>query len=183
MNNLVESIQKNLGYAAISKIDPNIQDIKEKTVGANSIGQAAIPAVLFGVFNYILLPGADYIPLFRENSKWLNLLFGDHHEEVVNRIAAYAGTSPANARVDSEHIAAEAVRLIKSNVLINDDPDKLRKFALENKNDVLKYLPAALQIGQLLANDDLDDRTHKMEGPISSMMHSFEKKFSGDSSQ
>jgi hypothetical protein len=45
------------------------------------------------------------------------------------------------------------------------------------------YLPAALQIGQLLANDDLDDRTHKMEGPISNLMHSFEKRFSGDSSQ
>ena len=72
MNNLVESIQKNLGYSAITKIDPNIQDVKGKTVGANSVGQAAIPTVLFGLFNYILQPGADYIPLFRENSKWLS---------------------------------------------------------------------------------------------------------------
>jgi len=35
-----------------------------------------------------------------------------------------------------------------------------------------------LQIGKLLNDSTLDDRTNKMEGPISGLMHAIEKKFS-----
>ena len=73
MFNLVESIQKNLGYAKLYKVDPNTQDIdeKEKSFGNNSLAQAGIPAVLCGLFNYILRPEGDSLTLLPENAKWL----------------------------------------------------------------------------------------------------------------
>jgi hypothetical protein len=43
-------------------------------------------------------------------------------------------------------------------------------------------LPPALQMGDLLNDNTMDDRTNKMEGPISSMMHSIENKLSGGGS-
>jgi hypothetical protein len=183
MINLVESIQKNLGFSALYKVDPNTQDIdkKEKSFGTNSLAQAAIPAVLCGLFNYILQPGGnDNIALLKGNVKWLPLFFGNKENEVVERIANYAGVSATNATPEMEHIADEAVRLVKENVAGKPDTE-LKSFSIEHKNDALLYLPAALQLGELLGNNNLDDRTHKMEGPISSLMHSFEKHFSSDS--
>jgi len=37
-------------------------------------------------------------------------------------------------------------------------------------------------MGDILNDDTLDDRTNKMEGPISNFMHSIENKFSGGGS-
>jgi hypothetical protein len=39
-----------------------------------------------------------------------------------------------------------------------------------------------MQLGDLLKDDSLDDRTNKMEGPISNMMHNIENKLSGGGS-
>lgn len=182
MFNLVESIQKNLGYATLHKVDPNTQDIeeKEKSFGNNSLAQAGIPVVLSGLFNYVLQPEGGNISLLPENVKWLPLLFGDKLNEIIERIATYAGTSISNAKGELEHMADEAVRLLKKNILVENDMRALKKFSMDHKNDVLSYLPGALQTGEILGNNSLDDRTHKMEGPVSGLMHAIEKHFSGD---
>jgi hypothetical protein len=185
MINLTESIQKNLGYAALNKIDPNTQDINkdEKSFGINSLAQAAIPAVLSGLFNYILKPREENIMLNDEKHKWVPEIFGNNEDEITNRIATYAGTSVINAKGEMEHIADEAVRIVQDNLKDKNDSVELRNFAIEHKSDALPYLPAVLQTGYLLGNNNLDDRTHKMEGPVSSLMHSFEKTFSSDNSK
>jgi hypothetical protein len=41
------------------------------------------------------------------------------------------------------------------------------------------HLPAAMQLGYLLNDNAMDDRTNKMEGPVSSFMHTIENKLSG----
>ena len=182
MFNIAETIQSNLGYSSLSKIDPNTQDVeeKEKSFGTGSLAQAAIPAVLTGLFNYILQPETDNLLLLQDNGKWLPIIFGNKETTITERIASYAGTSATSAKGEMEHIADEAVRLIKSNMSEKYNMDQLKAFSAEHKNDGLPYLPAALQTGQLLGNNNLDDRTHKMEGPISSLMHSFEKQFGSD---
>ena len=45
-NNLVETIQKNLGLPALQKVDPNSQEVKEKMLHSSQekLAQAAIPA-------------------------------------------------------------------------------------------------------------------------------------------
>jgi hypothetical protein len=179
MINLTEAIQKNLGYAALYKIDPNTQDIdkQEKSFGTNSLAQAAIPAVVSGLFNYILKPGEENIILNDEKHKWIAEIFGTNEDEISTRIAAYANTSVINAKGEMEHIADEAVRLVQDNLKDKNDSAELKNFAIEHRRDALPYLPAILQTGYLLGNNNLDDRTHKMEGPVSSLMHSLEKQF------
>jgi hypothetical protein len=182
MFNLAESIQKNLGYATLYKVDPNTQDIdgKEKSFGNNSLAQAGIPAVLSALFNYVLQPCGGNISLLPENVKWLTVIFGDRLNEITERIAGYAGTSVNSAKGELEHIVAEAVRLLKEHINVSDQASSLRAFCLEHKNDGVAYLPAALQTGAILGNNTLDDRTHKMDGPISGLMHLLEKQFNGD---
>ena len=187
MINLAENIQKNLGFSTLNKVDPNTQDIneEEKSFGPNSLAQAAIPAVLSGLFNYILQPHPENISLTdeKDKGKWLPVIFGNNESEITDRVATYAGISVVNAKGEMEHIADEAVRLVNDNLVDKNDASELRSFAIEHKNDGLPYLPAVLQTGYLLGNNNLDDRTHKMEGPISSLMHSIEKSFSSDNSK
>ena len=50
------------------------------------------------------------------------------------------------------------------------------------RHNILVYLPAALQLGDLLNDNAMDDRTNKMEGPVSNFMHNIENKLSGGGS-
>ena len=50
---------------------------------------------------------------------------------------------------------------------------------LTQRNNILPYLPAALQTGKLLNENTLDDRTNKMKGPVSNFVHSIESMLSG----
>ena len=52
--NLVESIQKNLGFQPLQKIDPNTQEVKkpENMSAQDYLPQAAIPVVLLGLYKF-----------------------------------------------------------------------------------------------------------------------------------
>jgi len=76
-----------------------------------------------------------------------------------------------------EEIADEAVKLVKENVTGDGTDTSVRKFLIDQKNNILLYLPAELQIGKAIHDDTIDDRTNKMEGPLSSNMHWLEKFF------
>ena len=56
---------------------------------------------------------------------------------------------------------------------------KIKTFMGNHRHNILVYLPAALQAGYLLDDNAIDDRTNKMEGPVSSFMHSIENKLAG----
>jgi hypothetical protein len=49
----------------------------------------------------------------------------------------------------------------------------------DQRHHILVYLPASLQLGELLNDSGMDDQTNKMEGPISNLVHNIENKFSG----
>ena len=55
---------------------------------------------------------------------------------------------------------------------------EVKVFFSNQKNNILLYLPAALNMGDLLHDASLDDNTNKMEGPISSLMQSIGSAFS-----
>ena len=46
------------------------------------------------------------------------------------------------------------------------------------RHNILVYLPAALYMGDVLNDEGLDDKTNKMEGPVSNLMHRIENSFS-----
>ena len=76
-----------------------------------------------------------------------------------------------------EHIASESLRVIRENTGDNPSEVALHRFIQKNKGDTLLYLPPSLELGVILNNNNLDDRTGKMEGPVSSFMHRIEKTF------
>jgi len=53
--NLLEIVQKNLGYPTLQKIDPNTQVVvaDDKKPDEDKFSQAAIPAVLAAFYKYV----------------------------------------------------------------------------------------------------------------------------------
>jgi hypothetical protein len=68
-------------------------------------------------------------------------------------------------------------RVVKENFRDIANKNSILKYIADNKPDVLLYLPPALHLGTILLHNNIDDSTTKMEGPISSMMHTIEKSF------
>jgi hypothetical protein len=55
----------------------------------------------------------------------------------------------------------------------------VRNYMNSQRHNILVYLPAALNIGDVLNDEGLDDKTNKMEGPVSNFMHKIENTLSG----
>ena len=177
-HNIVESIQKNLGYPPLKKVDPNIQEVPEVAATPNimseSFAQAAIPATLVGLFVYVHSKEGEFGVKSKTHANWIDTFFGRHSEEVVERVANYAGTDPGLTRNEMEKIAEEAIRIAHE----KKGDGEIKLFFVNQRNTILSYLPAALQLGEVLDNDAFDDRTNKMHGPMSDHMHWLEKFFS-----
>jgi hypothetical protein len=76
-----------------------------------------------------------------------------------------------------EHIASESLRVIKESIGEKSDEYAIRNFVAKNKPDTLLYLPPSLDLGTILKNNNLDDRTAKMESTIYNFMRNVEKEF------
>ena len=184
--NLVESIQKTLGFSELKKIDPNTQQVKEtgSEGGASSFGQAAIPAVLMGLYKYgSTEKGAEQLLRGHQSGSWLDEFFGGQKSEAVQKVSTYANHSTDEAAGKMEQIANEAVRLIRENVPSGASFMDVKTYVTDQRKNILVYLPAELQMSNVVNDNTLDDRTNKMEGPMSDSMHFIEKIFAGSSTE
>ncbi len=180
--NIIETIQKNLGFESLKKIDPNTQEPKgeENAMGNSAIAQAGIPAILLGIYNK-LENNPDLSSLSAGSGNLLENIFGKSADAVVSKIDAYSKFQDKHSAQQLEHIASEAIRVIKEQLGEKTDENSIRKFVASNKPDTLLYLPPSLDLGTTLKNNNLDDRTAKMEGPISTFMRNVEKTFNSSS--
>ena len=179
--NIVEQIQTNLEYAPLQKIDPNHQEIKKVYLASSpeKLAQAAIPAVLAALYKFSKTDeGAAKIVHTANHEDWLKIFYSGKESEAVEKVAQYASVETGEAETHMENIADEAVRLVKENAGTDLSIDKVRTYLKDQRHNILVYLPADLSIGDLLDDDTIDDRTNKMEGPVSNFMHSIEKIFS-----
>jgi len=179
--NLLKTVQQNLGYPELKKVDPNTQDVIFDTPASDQtrLGQAAIPAVLTGLYKYIETDeGLNVITSASESPHWLEAIFVDTASEIINKVTAYSNC-PANSVTAKVHeIANESVKVIREHINAPGNILKLRDFMSAQRLNILPYLPAALRTGELLKDSTLDDRTNKMSGPVSSFMHGMEGIFS-----
>lgn len=184
---LVETIQKNLGLPPLQKIDPNIQETKDQVPrqSKEKLAQAAIPAVLTALYKFTRTDeGCKVILDGSANSDWLATIFERNEKAAVDKVAHYAGVTPEVARKTMVNIASEAITTLKKAAGSHPDCASIRKYMNDERHNILVYLPAAMQMGDLLNDEALDDRTNKMEGPISNLMHAIEGKLSkGDQSK
>ena len=179
--NLLEDIQSKMGYPPLQKIDPNTQEVTKdsSTPDEHLLSQAAIPAVLTALYNFSRSDvGALTILQYSSLTVWTDRIFSDNKEAIIQKIAAYSNYTIENATNKMNSIAAHAVNDIKEKLPDNATAHDVKKFLADQRNNILPFLPAVLQMGELLHDNTLDDRTHKMEGPVSSLMHAIGGGFS-----
>lgn len=179
--NLLETVQQNLGYPALQKIDPNTQKVTadETTADEDKFSQAAIPAVLTGLYRYAQSDeGATELLNAGASVNWVRKIFDDNRKEAIQTISAYASQSNEEPVMKMNAIANEAVKVMKEILPPEAGIKEVKVFFGNQKNNILLYLPAALNMGELLHDSTLDDNTNKMEGPISSLMQSIGSAFS-----
>jgi hypothetical protein len=165
----------------LQKIDPNTQQVvaDEKTPDEHKFSQAAIPAVLTGLYKYVQLDeGAEDFLRGNNYSNWVGKIFSDNKKGAIQIISAYAKQSNQDPVAKMNAIADEAVKVVKANLPADASAKEVKLFFNNQKNNILLYLPAGLNMGDLLNDTTLDDKTNKMEGPISSLMQSIGSAFS-----
>jgi hypothetical protein len=181
---IIDKIQKNLGFDNLKKIDPNTQETlgSEPVLGNSAVAQAGIPAILIGIYNK--LEGKPDLNVFEaEKGNLLQSIFGKSTETVVNKVEDYSKVRDKHIAQQLEHIASESLRVINESIGDDANENRIRHFVAMNKPDTLLYLPPSLELGSILNNENLDDRTGKMEGPVSTFMHRVEKAFNTSGSK
>lgn len=179
--NLIESLQKHSGYDTLHKIDPNTQDLKPGESGAieHKFSQAAIPVILTGIHRFTATDdGAEQVLSTNNSTDWVNKLFAEDADEVVNRVAAYSGFDKASTKNKLNEMAAKATELIREAVSPGNKMMDVKNLMEAQINNILTFLPASLHMGDLLNENTIDDRTNKMEGPISSLIQAIGSGFS-----
>lgn len=179
--NLIKTIQENLGFPPLNKIDPVTEQpaTDKDEVVANKFSQAAIPAVLTGLYRYVQTDeGAAAFLNGDITTNWIGKIFDDNRKEAIQTISAYAQQSNEDPVAKMNAIANEAVKVAKENLITDAGIKEVKLFFSDQKINILLYLPAELKMGELLHDNTLDDNTNKMEGPISSLMQSIGSAFS-----
>lgn len=178
--NILEAVRQQLGHEPIQKVDPNSQEVKhvEALSSDGKLAQAAIPAVLtaFSVFAKSD-DGAQQV--LNKSNVDLEDLFLGRQDQVIKDIAAYSGASSAEAASTMEKITQAAVSVTLAAAGSEPTADKIRSYLASQRHTILTHLPASLQLGKLLEDNSLDDRTNKMEGPLSNIAHAIENALSG----
>jgi len=179
--NLLQQVQQFLGYPELKKIDPNTgSSIDTGSDGsANLFSQAAIPAVLTALYKYVQSDdGAEEVLRGDPSTDWAGKIFHENKQDAVAKIKSYADAGAENAASKMNEIAATAVRIVKNNLSDTTTVKEVKIFFLNQRNNILPYLPPELNLGDLLNDDTIDDNVNKMEGPISSLMNSIGSAFS-----
>lgn len=178
---LAETVQQSLGYAPLKKIDPNTQEVtvKDGVPDKHSFAQAAIPSILTAFYKYIQTDeGAASFLQNKYPNEWVDHIFGDQSQEAIASIATYTNELKGDPVLLMNQIAEEVVTEVKKYLQEEADFKDLRLFFSNEKNNILLYLPAELNMGGLLDDETLDDQTNKMEGPISSLIQNIGTVFS-----
>lgn len=174
--NILEKIQQNLGYPKIQNIDPTTQRV---LANEHKFSQAAIPAVLTGLYRYVQKDeGAAEVLQVISSTAWLNKFFEADKNAVVQTIADYSLQSFEETETQMNAIANEAVKVVRENLPANTGIKEVKAILLNQRNNILSHLLPALNMGKYLHDDTIDDVTNKMEGPVSTLIKNIGSAFS-----
>jgi hypothetical protein len=175
--NLVKELQKYMG-TNINKIDPNTQDLREEDFAHryDKLAQASVPTVLTVLYKYTHMKDGGATLLKRETSgDVFEEMLGPSYTEVVSKVADYSGFSETYSAGVLDNLALEAVKLVREHA--NNDPVKAQALLADQRHEIFTHLPASIELGKALDDTTIDDRTNKMEGPVSNLLHTIENIF------
>ncbi len=176
--NIINKLMQLEGLDSLPEIDPNTQDIPENADGnVNRLTQAVIPSILAGFYKFTRNEqNAALIITKNARTDWIEILFNSEKNKLIKKIASYAQVTPKEAESKMQHAAKNTVNIINED-LAKADGKNVKRYLTEQRNNILRHLPGAIEIGDTLNDTTLDDRTNKMSGPVSGIMHSIEKTF------
>lgn len=185
--NLLEYVQQTLHYQPLQKVDPNTQEvvIDDRTPNEERFSQAAIPATIMAFYEFSTTKdGAAAIVQNDAGTNWSRLILGAHEMDFFEKIASYSYHRVEAVVTKINAIFSTTAAAIKAQKEIGEgNIGAVHKLLADQRNMVLPYLPAEMQMGKLLNDNSLDDRTHKMEGPVSNLMHAIGNIFSSSEDQ
>ena len=174
---ITEQIKQHLRVSSLPKIDPNTQQPEQQEITNTDVESAAIPVVLAGYYkNTRNVEDAEKL-INRSNEGILNELFKEKTDEVIRSVSDCAKTDNATAQTTMEK-AVVAVKKVLSENVKEINGSTVMNFFTEQRSNILKHLPVELHAGEFLNDPAMDDKTNKMEGPMSDLMHNIEKIFS-----
>lgn len=184
--NLLETVRKNLGIPELKKVDPNTQQVEVKTneEKESRLMQSLVPTALAGIYDSVRSEeGLDFLAGTASHPDWISLLFGKNAAEMKQRLADYSGTTADFVQSHFNMVAGETVKVLREEAKGDNRKKAIRELAGAQRDLILPYLPAELRAGALLEDGVLDDRTNKMEGPVSTLMHKIETALTGQESK
>src|ERR1700733_46516 len=112
--NILETIQKSLGFDALKKIDPNTQETvgEDTAMGNSAVAQAGIPAILLGIFNK-LEENPDLGALQTDQGNLLTNIFGKSTDLLVQQVESYSKIRDKHIAQQLDHMASESLRVVK----------------------------------------------------------------------
>jgi len=178
--NILIAIQEKLKYPPLQKMDANSRDTEtSETIKEDHFSQSAIPSVLTALCQYCKTDaGIESIIENNSSSQWLTIVLGNKKQAVIGKIAGYSEETPSNVEDKLNAILNTAISIIKEMAGEGKDTQLIKLYLARQRNNILPYLPSALQMGELLDDSTIDDNTHKMGGPLSSIINALGNQFS-----
>jgi len=179
--NIVTRVMDKFQIESFIKIDPNTQKeerpLANKGANAKQFEQASVTAVLAGLYKYGSTDDGARNLFTLGTDELLQQFFVDHEQDVIEGLAVYGNVDSSQAATIVKSIVPEALNAVKEATGADAKPEAIRSYIAGQRHNILVYLPPDLQFGKLIGDDILDDRTNKMEGPVSSFMHFIENIF------
>jgi hypothetical protein len=174
--NIVTAVQERMGFAPFEKIDPNDASNRAGLPGTSRYyEQSATLAVLAGLYRY----GSDKdgaLALAQPDHDTLLTTILHGQEMEISLALSNFWPHPYQETIPlMNKIAVAALDILHEQAMDNN----VRKILVSQRHNILMYLPPEMQLGKTLKDNSMDDRTNKMEGPVSDLMHFFEKVFTG----
>jgi len=180
--NLLETVQQNLHYQALQKVDPNTQEVvvDSTTPSEEKFSQAVIPSAILALYKYSTTEnGSQTILQNKEHEDWPSIVFGDKKDEFFDNVCKYSHQYADSCETKINNFFRAVVCAINERQKNgHTDAEGVRKLLADQRNLVLPFLPSDIELGKILDDTTLDDRTNKMEGPVSNLMHSIGNIFS-----
>ena len=180
-NNLFQKIQEKVGCQPLQKIDANTLQVVEDVTTPNEerFSQAVVPTVLTALYKFSRTnDGAEKILNGDIETNWTDIIFDDKKTEIISKVVSYSYHQTATVIAKINTVAKAAIALVREEVTATGSIADVKTVLANSLDEVLLYLPTSLHIGELLHDNTLDDSTHKMEGPISSIMTAIGNVFS-----
>lgn len=166
--------------AKMPEVDPVSHETKNQSAAmAGKLAQGAMAAGLVILYKYSRsMDGAEYLVNARPADIELNMLLNNREKDLYVQLAQYAGSSELQASTMLAVVIREAMFYVHQEMSHNRTSDAVQTYFGNQRQAILGHLPPELGLGEIMKDDTLDDRTNKMEGPVSSLAHAIENVFS-----